>query len=191
MPAGLIDAVPDAVALHYAVLPVRLEDHKLVLGCESYLDPVSLAAISRKLGRSVRYVIVPKGQVTIGLRLWYGDSEDRQVQDEFEAAARKTGLSPQAADLMWNVYVGGQLILGDILCALGRIDPAALNSVLIQRAKDHTRLGEFMVSRGLLAQAALDEALALQQELQLSMRELLRSTSLWRRVGSGPLATEA
>ena len=191
VPADLIDAVPDAVALHYAVLPVRLEDHKLVLGCESYLDPVSLAAISRKLGRSVRYVIVPKGQVTIGLRLWYGDSEDRQVQDEFEAAARKTGLSPQAADLMWNVYVGGQLILGDILCALGRIDPAALNSVLIQRAKDHTRLGEFMVSRGLLAQAALDEALALQQELQLSMRELLRSTSLWRRVGSGPLATEA
>ena len=67
---------------------------------------------------------------------------------------------------MWHVYVGGQLLLGDILCALGHIDPAALKSVLIQRAKTHERLGEFMLARGLLTREALDEALALQQKLQ-------------------------
>ena len=91
---------------------------------------------------------------------------------------------------MWHVYVGGQLLLGDILCALGHIDPAALKSVLIQRAKTHERLGEFMLARGLLTREALDEALALQQKLQPPVRELVISLSKGR-VGSGPLAAEA
>ena len=91
---------------------------------------------------------------------------------------------------MWRVYVGGQLLLGDILCALGHVDPAALKSVLIQRAKTGQRLGEFMVARGLLTPQALDEALALQRSLQPSIDTLLGGL-VPGRVGSGPLATEA
>ena len=48
-----------------AVLPLREEGNVLVLASESDLDPVSSAALGRKLKRSVRYVIVPKGQVTV------------------------------------------------------------------------------------------------------------------------------
>ncbi len=187
---ALIAAVPPTVALHYAVLALRVEGDTLVLACESYVDPVSLAAISRKLGRKVSYVIVPKGQVTVGLRLWYGAVRHGFVPSESNATTAQSGSAPHTADLMWNAYVGGQLMLGDILCALGHMDPAALNSVLIQRAKTHDRLGEFMVARSLLTQDALDQALELQQKLQPPMDELLQ-VSANSRVGSGPMAAEA
>ena len=158
-----------------------------MLACESYLDPVSLAAIARKLDRKVSYVIVPKGEVTVGLRRWYGRDGDLVAADAGRGGVHAT---PQTAALMWRVYVGGQLLLGDILCALGHVDPAALKSVLIQRAKTGQRLGEFMVARGLLTPQVLDEALALQRSLQPSIDTLLGGL-VPGRVGSGPLATEA
>jgi len=183
----LVACVPAAVALHYAVLPMRQTEDTLVLACESYLDPVSLAAIARKLDRKVSYVIVPKGEVTVGLRRWYDRDSELVAAD---AGRGGVGATPQTAALMWRVYVGGQLLLGDILCALGHVDPAALKSVLIQRAKTGQRLGEFMVARGLLTPQALDEALALQRSLQPSIDTLLGGL-VPGRVGSGPLATEA
>ena len=187
---ALIESVPAAVALQYAVLPLRVEDDTLVLACESYVDPVSLAAISRKLGRQVSYVIVPKGEVTLGLRHWYGADHDADASAWHAGAPAETGATPQTAELVRRVYTGGQLLLGDILCALGHIDPAALKSVLIQRAKAGGRLGEFMVSRGLLAPEALEEALALQRKLQPCVRELSGSAPTTS-MGSGPLATKA
>ena len=188
---ALVACVPASVALHYAVVPIREEGDTLVLACESYLDPVSLAAMGRKLNRKIGYVIVPKGEVTVGLRHWYGARADGDPAPTGRPGAEGApAATPKTAALMWHVYVGGQLLLGDILCALGHIDPAALKSVLIQRAKTHERLGEFMLARGLLTREALDEALALQQKLQPPVRELVISLSKGR-VGSGPLAAEA
>ena len=187
----LIARVPAAVALHYGVLPLRTEQDTLVLASESCVDPVSLAAIGRKLGCAVTHVVVPKGQVTFGLRLWYAHTEAPRLQDDFAAMARQAGLPASARDMFWTAFVGGQLMLGDILCALGRIDPAALNSVLIRRAKTQQRLGEFMVAQGVVSQAALDEALRLQAQLQPSLRDLLRDAAGWRRAHSGPLPAGA
>ena len=187
----LIARVPAAVALHYGVLPLREEQGTLVLASESCVDPVSLAAIGRKLGCPVRHVIVPKGQVTIGLRLWYAHTEEPKLREDFSSMARKAGLTPTAADLFWTAFVGGQVMLGDILCALGRIDPAALNSVLIRRAKTNQRLGEFMVAQGVISQPALDEALHLQEQLQPSLRDLLKDAAGWNRANRGHLPAGA
>ena len=60
-----------SVALHYAVLPLRLDNDELIVGSEDGIDPVSLAALTRKVGRKVRYVIVLRGQIVTGLRHWY------------------------------------------------------------------------------------------------------------------------
>jgi adsorption protein B len=57
---ALIDQVPGEVALHYAVLPLRDEGGTLVLASEGDLDPVSSAALARKLKRKIAYVIVPR-----------------------------------------------------------------------------------------------------------------------------------
>ena len=71
IPSSLIAEMPASVALHYAVLPLRLENDELIVGSEDGIDPVSLAALTRKVGRKVRYVIVLRGQIVTGLRHWY------------------------------------------------------------------------------------------------------------------------
>ncbi|HBM8316235.1 TPA: phage receptor [Escherichia coli] len=45
IPSSLIAEMPASVALHYAVLPLRLENDELIVGSEDGIDPVSLAAI--------------------------------------------------------------------------------------------------------------------------------------------------
>ncbi len=70
IPSSLIAEMPASVALHYAVLPLRLENDELIVGSEDGIDPVSLAALTRKVGRKVRYVIVLRGQIVTGLRHW-------------------------------------------------------------------------------------------------------------------------
>ncbi|MDH8174136.1 glycosyl transferase family protein, partial [Klebsiella pneumoniae] len=67
IPSSLIAEMPASVALHYAVLPLRLENDELIVGSEDGIDPVSLAALTRKVGRKVRYVIVLRGQIVTGL----------------------------------------------------------------------------------------------------------------------------
>lgn len=43
IPSSLIAEMPASVALHYAVLPLRLENDELIVGSEDGIDPVSLA----------------------------------------------------------------------------------------------------------------------------------------------------
>lgn len=62
----MIALLPSRVALHYAILPLRIEDGHLILARESPLDQVSLSAMARKIDMPVRYVIVPPGQVVSG-----------------------------------------------------------------------------------------------------------------------------
>ena len=88
---SVIEQVPAELALHYAVLPLREEGRTLVLASEAYLDPVSTAALARKLKRPVSYVIVPKGQVTVGLRHWHAR---RQAEDPRRTAGRRRARQP-------------------------------------------------------------------------------------------------
>ncbi len=67
----LIRSIPASVALHYAILPIRREPNALIVASETAIDPISIAAISRKIYCPIAYVIVPKGQVTVALRRWY------------------------------------------------------------------------------------------------------------------------
>ena len=70
------------------MLPLREEGRSLVLASEGDLDPVSAAALGRKLTRPLRYVIVPKGQVTVGLRHWYTRPQTEAARQALDAALR-------------------------------------------------------------------------------------------------------
>lgn len=172
--ASLIEKLPRAIALHYAILPVRETDDVLVLGSESYIDPVSLAAIGRKLSRTVQYVIARKGQIATGLRHWYGREEilvDRQLLHNLVLKGRIT-LSDASA--IWDEFISKQLYLGDIFQALGRIDTAALSAVLLRRERSDRLMGEYLVEQQVISKLALDEALQLQTQLQISIPTLLQ-----------------
>jgi bacteriophage N4 adsorption protein B len=186
----LIRLLPSKIALHYAVLPLRedgqaqdaaggVENTKiLTLASEAYIDPVSLAAIARKLGRAVNYVIVPKGQVVLGLRHWYVGHTLASQRNLLHTLVQHGQLSIAQGDSVWHSFVSKQLFLGEILKCLGHIENAALSALLQRREKTDLALGEFLVNQGVITQTVLNEALQLQAQLQLSVVILLRQAGL-------------
>ena len=171
----LLNAVPRNIALHYAVLPLRVEGGVLVLASESYIDPVSLAAIARQLGRRVRYVIAYKGQVTVGLRRWYahGHHSDRDPCHLLQMAADRGLIPHDRVPQLWNDYTSRQVMLGEILVAQGHLDEVAFRALLLSHARSEQRLGEFLTGQGVISPETLNRLLRLQAALQPSVTSLL------------------
>ena len=170
----LIEKVPSQIALHYAVLPIKEEGETLVLASESYLDPVSLAAISRKLERPIQYVITTKGQISVGLRYWYAGRAMAAERAELETHLQQGHLTRDETTTIWDEFVSKQLFLGDILQSLGRIDGAALSALLLRRESCNMPLGEYLVQQKVITRHVLDESLQHQQQLQASISTLLK-----------------
>lgn len=174
----LIAALPSGVARHYAVLPLREEPDRLVLASESRLDPVSLAALSRKIGRPVRYVIVPRGEVVVGLRQGYGDTQNTEQFALLSRAAAAGMLSPQRAEALWHEYVSGQILFAEVLITESYLDAAVLKAVLLRYERSDMQFGDFLVQEGVVGQAAVDHALEQQKKLQPSLSGLMHSAGL-------------
>ncbi|GLQ93697.1 glycosyl transferase family protein [Dyella acidisoli] len=170
----LLNTVPRQIALHYAVVPLRVDAGMLVLASESYIDPVSLAAIARQLERRVRYVIAHKGQVTVGLRLWYAQVRDgeRDPHRLLVAAADKGLIRRDRVSLLWNDYMSRQVMLGEILVAQGLLDEVAFKALLLSYARSEQRLGEFLIDQGVISPETLNRLLKLQASLQPSVASL-------------------
>lgn len=182
----LIAKVPPAIALHYAVVPLREEGDVLVLASEDYLDPVATAALARKLKRPVSYVIAPKGEVTVALRRLYarrGQSDD--PRQELSSAVRLERVPKAAADGIWREYVSKQVLFAELLIAYGRLDVAALGAALLRYERSTSPLGEFLVGEGIIHPDVLRQTLRLQQRLQGTMASLIDEWSSRRRALTG------
>ena len=170
---SVIDQLPADLAAHYAVLPLRQRGRSLILASEGDLDPVSTAALARKLKRPVSYVIAPKGQVAVGLRHWYAQRPAETPRRKLNEAAAAGVLSPSRAEELWNEYVSRQVLFAEILMSLGHLDRAALTAVLLRHERASCSLGEYMVSLGIISAEAVEEAIELQETLQGSIDSLL------------------
>jgi len=171
----LIGSIPASIALHYAVLPIRREVGMLVVASESALDPISLAAMSRKIGCQIGYVIVPKGQVTIGLRKWYVNRKSNDPRKTLDDAVAEKKVSTDQAAEIWEFYVARQVLLAEILVSLGHINEAALRALLLQHSVTNLYLGDFLVDKNIVSKETLEKALELQRKLQPNMEQLIRS----------------
>lgn len=169
----LIRSIPVNIALHYAVLPLREESRGLVVACESNIDPVSHAALARKLNRPIRYVIAPKGQVTVGLRHWYAHAYDHDPRALIDQAISEDLMDVERAGQIWEYYVSRQIMFGEILVSRGYLDAAAFKALLLQSERGHQGLGDFLVERNVISRETLDEVIKLQRALQPSMASLL------------------
>jgi bacteriophage N4 adsorption protein B len=164
--------IPAEIALHYAVFPLREQDGTVVVASEQMIDPVSIAALGRKLRRPVTYVIAPKGEVTVGLRHFYARHKTEDARGFIETAVLEGDLSRSSADALWAEYVSRQVMFADVLTSLGHLDAAALRSVLLRHEHSGMGLGEFLVQEGIISLAVMREALTLQAKLQSSMRAM-------------------
>ena len=182
IPEDLIRSLPASIAQHYAILPIRREDGVLVVASEMAIDPISLAAISRKIHSKISYVIVPRGQVTVGLRKWYLNAtldDPRSVLDDAISAGK---VNPDHAKEIWDFYVARQIMLSEILVSLGHINEAALRALLLQHSVTKLYLGDFLVDKNVISRETLDRALELQRKLQPDMNQLIHS---WRSAQEG------
>ena len=170
---SVIKQLPADLAMHYAVLPLRQQRGTLVLASEGELDPVSAAALGRKLNRPISYVIVPKGQVTVGLRHWHPQQQTDDERQLLDAAVAARLVRREEAAALWQEHVSRQVLFAEVLMSLGHLDRAALTSVLLRHERGASSLGEYMVRIGIISAAAVDEALELQKTLQGSINSLL------------------
>ncbi len=178
--ATLIRSVPAKVAQHHAVLPLRLEGETLVLACENSIDPVSLSALGRKIGRNVSYVIVPRGQVVIGLRHWYGNGQSTKEKWLLENAVKDHLLTQEQADEIWETYVSGQLLFAEVLSNESHLNEAVLRAVLLRYERSDLMFGEFLVQEGVVSQHIVNHALNQQKKLQPSLSTLLQKVGISR-----------
>jgi adsorption protein B len=171
--------LPAEIALHYAVIPIREEGRTLVLASESEVDPVSIAALSRKLRRPVSYVIAPKGQVTVAVRQWYARGNSATPRALIDQAMAENQITAGEAEALWQQYVSRQVLFAEVLMSLGHLDVAALSSVLLRHERASSmRLGEYLVAEGIISEAVLQEALELQQTLQGSLESVLERAGI-------------
>lgn len=178
IPESLIREMPANVALRYAVLPLRLEDNVLTVASENGIDPVSLAALERKMEHAVKYVIVPRGQVVTGLRYWYARHRNPDERGMVQAAVTRGWLTQQQAEEIWQTFVPRQILFAEVLTSLGHINHSAMSVLLLRHERSELALGEFLVSEGVITQETLERILTQQQSLQVSIQSLLTEAGL-------------
>lgn len=169
----LIASVPAEIALHYAILPIERQASRLVVATESALSPIALSALRRKLGFEIDYVIAEIGQVTVGLRHCYARFRMADPRETLEAAIAFGQIKEHDRNKVWTEYVSRQVMLGEVLQTLGRIDAAAFSAVLLQHASSTLPLGDYLVEHGIISEETLRHAIELQAKIQPTMESVI------------------
>jgi adsorption protein B len=169
----LIAAVPAEIALHYAILPIARESNRLVVATESAISPIALSALHRKLGFDIDYAIAEIGQVTVGLRHWYSRFRMTDPRVMLEAAIASGQLNENDRLRVWTYYVSRQVMLGEVLQTLGRIDASAFSAVLLQHASSTLPLGDYLVEHGIISEETLQHAIEVQAKIQPTMEAVI------------------
>lgn len=175
---AMIRRVSPNIALHYGILPLRLEQGRLILACEKYLDPVSLGALTRKLNTPIAYVIACRGEVLIGLRRWYDREPHPDPRALLQQALADNQINQAQADAIWSRYIHSLVRLSDMLIALGHIDEAALRSVLLRHERSDLSLTRFLLEHQVIGDDLLHQAVTLQATYQHQLGDLLEDAGV-------------
>lgn len=171
---SLIEIFPKKLALKYSVIPLRLEGDTLVLGKESPLSPVGLAAIERRLKRPIKWVITTNGAVTVGIRYWYLNLESDNPDDLLKQALCDGKIKDNQTQWIMDIYLSSQSQLGRCLLSERLIEPAVLNQAILAFENESTlSFGEFLIEHQYITKQQVDRALSLQKEQQKSMKGLI------------------
>lgn len=169
----LIAAIPPEIALHYAILPISRQSNRLVVTTESAISPIALSALRRKLGFEIDYAIAEIGQVTVGLRHCYSRFRMKDPRETLEAAIASGQLKESDRVRVWTYYVSRQVMLGEVLQSLGRIDASAFSAVLLQHASSTLPLGDYLVEHGIISEETLRHAIEVQANIQPTMEAVI------------------
>jgi len=166
------------IARRYSVLPLREEGETLWLASERPIPEVQRMALQRRLKRPVQIALVPQGAVTVALRCHYMNLPEPHPIQLWRAALPRLKEMGVEAETIWQHYVSGQYLLGDNLVMAGLMEPGVAAQALLDYEHSDQPFGEFLVARGFITQATLDEALQAQSRQQPNMTELLKAAGI-------------
>lgn len=164
IPLDLVNRFPAHLALRYCVLPVAEEGDALVIAGERAVSQVSLGAISRQLKRPVVCRIAPQGRVTVGLRYWYSQSMDEQLD-----LLKQCSLDEEEKERFYR----NQVLLGDLIQELGMLPPAMFAQAMFDYEPESMSLGDYLVAKDLITGAVRNEALSEQRHQQAQSVRML------------------
>lgn len=160
----LLAAVPSELALHHGIVPVAREaDGRLLVAAEGPVDVAVLDRIARG-GPRPRLVIAPHGDVVQALRWFYDPEVARQDLEVSRLAVQLGWLSETQVEELWRAYRRRHTRLGEALRRRPDIDGASLDAALAEYARTGSgRIGEWLIDRGVVGEAAVEDALARQE----------------------------
>lgn len=171
----IIELVPARVALRYRVFPIRLDDGILFVASENRQSPVAIASLERQLEQKVSYVICQVGAVTLGLRFQYQQVTDADPRPGLDRFAGQ--LSVEQRQSVLDKYYNQQIQFGDALQQVGLIEAPIFNQLMFEFDPiGDQKLGDFMVERSVITPDVVDQVLALQQQRQRSVEQLIQET---------------
>jgi adsorption protein B len=147
---SLLRRLPEHCAKAVSVFPVeQKEDGRVVLACAVLPDRGGIIELEAALGVPVEFRLARRAEVTMALRHGY-------------ARLKPTGLREIAVSRTGQGCLEYRPI-GELLIDMGAISYPDLVNAVSEAARSGTRLGEYLVTKGLIRRDQMEHALARQQ----------------------------
>ena len=150
IPSSLLRRLPEHCAKALSVFPVEeKDDRKVVLACAVVPDRRGILEVEAALGVPVEFRLARRAEVTLALRHGY-------------ARLKRAGLREISIPRIGQKFLEYRPI-GELLIDMGAISYPDLVKAVSEAARSGKRLGEYLVSEGLIQHIQMENALARQQ----------------------------
>jgi adsorption protein B len=147
---SLLRRLPEYCAKALSVFPIDEKgDGRVVLACAVLPDRRGVLELERTLGAPVEFRLARRAEVTMALR--YGYAQLKRVGLR-EISVRQTGQK-----------LVEYRPIGEVLIDIGAISYPNLVKAVSEAARSGTRLGEYLVAKGLVRRDQMERALARQR----------------------------
>jgi adsorption protein B len=164
-PEHLLAAVPRVVMIRYSVFPVDARpDGTLVLVSERIPTPQEIVSLEDALERPVEIELCTRSDIAFAIARPAGFRQDATESRLGEQLLLSGRITEQQLNAAFGIQRESYQRLGDILLDQGAISAATLNEALSAFPFNGAiRLGEFLVSKGLITGHQLANALRSQE----------------------------
>lgn len=158
----------DAIVRHRVLPQIDAANGRTILLTASPLAETAVAELSALINGPVTQQIVREGEIAAGLRVLRGVGTAAPA-GEAESGSTVEGASAGAlpGDAAGSVPARSVPLIGDLLIEHGHVRREAFEAAMQDYRPDrHGRIGDYMVARGVISRAALENVIQQQRRLQ-------------------------
>ena len=180
VPEDVLRLIPKEVAQANDIFPLGLgPSGTLRVAVFKPLTGPELRRLEEAVGHPLDMVLSSKSDISFALRRGYERLEDREAEGPPPLGERLVNgcvITPDQLDEALKTQRSGYTRLGDVLVGQGALTGSQLAQAVAEYFRDQApagRFGAFLVERGSVTQAQLDEALRVQAEQARFLGDIL------------------